>query len=113
MREGTGRLVVLVSLLPLLYPQPVVTAAAAWNTAIEQSRHQFDARIHAELAALDASAEALFLEADAERTRSDHRAAAELYAKVFEKVPSFVHALRRRAFEELALGNHPLAIRML
>jgi tetratricopeptide (TPR) repeat protein len=78
-----------------------------------QASLDFNARIHAELQANDPQAEALLRDADEARGRGDHRTAADLYARVFDKAPTFVHALRRQGGEELSLGNRDSAVRLL
>ena len=72
---------------------------------------QFNAAVHRELRALDPMAEVIFQQADDTRSRGDHRAAADLYKLVLERVPNFAHAMRREAMEEVALGNRRTAHR--
>jgi Zn-dependent protease with chaperone function len=74
---------------------------------------QFDARIERELSILDAGAVALWKQANAARAQEKHREAAGLYAQVYARVPAFVHALRRQGYEELLLGDRPLALQHL
>src|SRR5207245_2491184 len=49
-------------------------------------------------------------QANEDRTRENHATARDLYRQVYEKVPAFVHALRRQCQEELALGHRETAI---
>jgi Zn-dependent protease with chaperone function len=74
---------------------------------------QFNAAIHRQLLAIDPAAEALFRQADDARLRGDHRAAADLYGRVVQRVPRFDHAMRRQALEELQLGNRRIALSLL
>ena len=66
--------------------------ARAYETPAE-----FDKRITAELEAVNPTAAGLFRQAGEAREKGDHRAAADLYARVQEMVPDFDHAVRRRA----------------
>jgi Zn-dependent protease with chaperone function len=78
--------------------------------SFSRERTQFDRRIAAELQAADPEAAATFARANEAGDRGDHRAAADLYEQVRRRVPRFVHALRRQAGEELALGHRAQAI---
>ena len=80
-----------------------------WAEAAEPVE-EFDRRITAELEAIDPEAARLFREANAERAKERHAEASSLYARVYERVPSFVHALRRQCTEEQALGHRPRAL---
>ena len=73
----------------------------------------FNADVHRQLRAIDPAAEDLFQQADDARMRGEHRAAADLYKRVLDRVPKFVHAMRRQALEELNLGNRRPAISLL
>ncbi len=99
--------------LPFALLFQTVPVVAAPSEKVNRTYVEFNDRIHRELLAVDPDAESLLRRADEAREREDHRAAADLYAKVFEKAPTFVHALRRQAGEELALGNRPAAIALL
>jgi Zn-dependent protease with chaperone function/tetratricopeptide (TPR) repeat protein len=79
----------------------------------QQRYDDFNVRVHRELQAIDPAADALFRQADEGRQRGDHRAAIELYKRVLERVPTFVHAMRRQAAEELTLGNRRTALSLL
>lgn len=80
-------------------------AAAA---TLKEKSEEFDARILRELDS-NPEAAALFQQANKERLREEHKRASDLYRQVYELAPGFVHALRRQAFEELALGNRDRA----
>ena len=69
---------------------------------------EFDARIEKQLT--DNSVLMRWKEANAARAAEKHEDAAALYADVFRRAPSFVHALRRQAMEELQLGKRDLAL---
>src|SRR5262249_4266723 len=91
------------------------SAAAARQRLSPEHRRQedaFDERILAELRASAPQAVPIFDQANEARDRDDHRTAADLYAKVFEQVPAFVHALRRRSYQELLDGHRDLAIQL-
>ena len=75
-----------------------------------ESLADFDKRITAELEALNPEAAGIFRQAGEAREKGDHRAAADLYARVQEMVPNFDHAVRRHAYEELLAGNRDLAL---
>jgi len=81
-------------------------AAAA---TLEEKSEEFDARILRELDG-NPQAAAMFEQANEARRREDHRRARDLYAQVYGLAPEFVHALRRQAGEEAALGNRAGAI---
>jgi Zn-dependent protease with chaperone function len=71
----------------------------------------FDAKLLQQLTALDRGAAESWQHANAARAAEQHQVAVELYADVVQRVPAFVHALRRQAGEELRLGNRPLALK--
>ena len=71
---------------------------------------EFDARLGRELGAKDFNALMLWQQANAARDASNHHEASRLYAQVYARVPSFVHALRRQASEESDAGYRDLAI---
>jgi Zn-dependent protease with chaperone function len=73
---------------------------------------EFERRITAELAAQNPEAAAMFKQANEARRNAapDHALASSLYHRVYELVPSFVHALRREASEELALKHDAKAL---
>lgn len=75
-----------------------------------ESLKKFDARLEQQLNALDPGAVAAWRAANDARQQQKHDDAARLYAEVFARVPSFVHALRRQAGEELELGRRDLAL---
>jgi Zn-dependent protease with chaperone function/tetratricopeptide (TPR) repeat protein len=81
-------------------------AAAA---TLKEKSEEFDARILRELDG-NPEAAALFRQANKERLGEDHKRASDLYRQVHELAPGFVHALRRQALEELALGNRAGAL---
>lgn len=71
----------------------------------------FDAKLLQQLTALDPGAVGSWQHANAARAAEQHQVAVELYAAVYQRVPAFVHALRRQASEELRLGNRDLALK--
>jgi Zn-dependent protease with chaperone function len=90
----------------------VALLLSAVSLAAETS-NQFDARIEQELRALDPGAVATWRDANAARDANRHAEALELYGGVYSRVPAFVHALRRMAGEQFALGDHALAVKNL
>src|SRR6185436_1206409 len=66
---------------------------------------EFDRRIEQDLRAIRPDAIDLWRSANEARAAGKHEEAAQLYAVVFEQTPTFIHALRRQANEELALGK--------
>jgi Zn-dependent protease with chaperone function len=70
----------------------------------------FDRKVTAELTALDAGAVPAWTQANAAREADQHEQAVALYASVVARVPSFSHALRRQAGEELELGRRDIAL---
>lgn len=78
-------------------------------SAFAENLDEFDARLERELGAKDAGALAVWKQANAAREASRHDEAAKLYADVLARVPTFVHALRRQAGEELRGGHAQLA----
>ena len=91
----------------------LMTAIAAVCITVSlsaESLEQFDARVTKELAALDAGSVEQWNAANTAREQLKHEEAARLYANVFARVPSFVHALRREAGEELETGRRDLAL---
>jgi Zn-dependent protease with chaperone function len=80
------------------------------GVAAAETLQEFDLRIEKELAALDAGAVPLWQQANTLRSEEKHDEAAKAYAAVFARVPSFVHALRRQAGEELELGARAQAL---
>jgi Zn-dependent protease with chaperone function len=75
-----------------------------------ESPQELDKRISAELQAISPEAADLFRQAGAARESGNHRAAADLYARVQELAPGFDHAIRRGAYEESLTGNRAAAI---
>ena len=90
--------IVLYALLSAPSPQ------AATGRTLRSAGEEFDRKIMAELRATHPEAASLFEQADAARDRGDHKQAAELYRRVFEMAPAFVHALRRQGYEEVHSG---------
>ncbi len=90
----------------------VLPAIAAAEPQKEKNA-AFAAEIARELAAKSPPAAALFAEANEAREQRDHARARDLYARVFEMVPTSSHALRREGTEELALGNRDHAVGLL
>jgi len=88
----------------------VAATRGARATSQKERYARFDAKIAGELAARSPEGAALFAQANQARERGDHRLARDLYARVHRMVPSFSHALRREAGEELVLDHHDRAI---
>jgi Zn-dependent protease with chaperone function len=82
------------------------------GASVEDERAEFDAQIARELEARSPEAAALFAQANQAREKEDHQRAGDLYARVYQLVPGFVHALRRQAMEELALENRDRSIEL-
>lgn len=89
---------------------PATTPTPGSGLSLAEDLQNFEKRITAELEAKSPEAAAIFRQANEARSRQDHATAAGLYARVYEMVPSFVHALRRRCHEELELGHRGTAI---
>src|SRR2546428_12144958 len=70
-----------------------------------ETLEQFDKKLETELRAMDPAAVAIWLNANAARAANRHQEAVRLYAEVYKRVPTFVHALRRQAGEEMELGQ--------
>jgi len=83
-----------------------VTEAAATPL----SRASYDREFAEELRVLDASAVPLFEQANQARDKSDHGAAERLYGELFQRVPKFFHAERRRCQELLELNRRDEAL---
>ena len=84
------------------------------STAVSGSAEpltDFDAKLLQQLTALDSGAVESWQHANAARAAEQHQVAVELYAAVYQRVPAFLHALRRQAGEELRLGNRALALK--
>jgi Zn-dependent protease with chaperone function len=75
-----------------------------------ESFADFDARIERELRAQDPVAADIWAKANAARAEQKSKEAAALYAQVYARVPSFVHALRRQGTEELSAGDRSTAL---
>ena len=98
------------SLLSLL---AAIGAGILFNTPPARAHEppaEFDKRITAELETINPEAAALFRQAGEAREKNEHRTAADLYARVQEMVPSFDHAVRRQAYEEVQLGRRDVAV---
>ena len=90
---------------------PEMSLAAATSPAEERAR--LDARILGDLAARSPEAAALFSQANVLREHGNHAAAADLYGRVYQQAPGFVHALRRQGYEELEQGHRRRALGLL
>src|SRR5262245_7663978 len=101
--------------------QPSAPAAPAPTPAVSsgpparapkrtETPEEFEERITAELRGRTPAAADLFVEANAARRNSDHLRAVQLYARVYEADPAFVHALRRQCGEETTLGRRDDAL---
>ena len=77
---------------------------------MESQGRELDKRLTAELEQSDPEAARLFTQANEARDRADHSTASGLYGQVYDKLPTFVHALRRQCHEELALGHREMAV---
>ena len=82
-------------------------AAAAGEPASQQD---YDRKYGDELRVLDGSAVPLFEQANRARNTDDHATAERLYGEVFQRVPSFFHAERRRCHELLELERREEAL---
>jgi Zn-dependent protease with chaperone function len=80
------------------------------GSSIEDDLAAFDRKIIAELRAENPAAAALFEQANAAREKQDAAAAAALYQRVSDLVPSFDHAIRRQSSVELILGHRQKAV---
>jgi hypothetical protein len=85
-----------------------VMFTAATMTA--ETLKEFDRKIEQQLRSLDAGAVEMWTKANAARDAENHEEAAMLYAAVYQRVPAFVHALRRQAGEEAELGYRERSI---
>src|SRR5688572_13169960 len=79
-------------------------------TLTAETLKEFDRKLEQELGAFNPSVLETWRKANALRETEDHEAAAALYAEVFKQAPSFVHALRRQAGEEMELGYRDLSL---
>jgi Zn-dependent protease with chaperone function len=75
-----------------------------------ESASEIDSRLANELRGVDPVAADLWNKANAARYGGQAEEAATLYAQVYERVPSFHHALRRLAYQESTLGRRAQAI---
>ena len=75
-----------------------------------ETREELDARLERELGAHDAAALLVWKQANAARDADRNAEAAKLYADVYARVPTFVHALRRQAGSELRAGRRADAL---
>ncbi|MFP5245929.1 MAG: M48 family metalloprotease, partial [Thermoanaerobaculia bacterium] len=89
----------------------LVFVLVAAVSAVAESYQEFDVRVERELHALDPGAVAMWQEANLARDEERLSDAIRLYAAVFERVPQFVHALRRQAGVELRAGNRAAALK--
>ena len=87
-----------------------------WGLCVGEARAEplsqaaYDREFAEELRLLDASAVPLFEQANQARDKSDHRAAERLYDELFQRVPNFFHAERRRCRELLELDRRDEAL---
>jgi Zn-dependent protease with chaperone function/tetratricopeptide (TPR) repeat protein len=91
-------------------PSPSPAAIQRPESAMERQGRDLDRRLTGEVEKSDPEAARLFMQANEARDREDHSTAYELYGQVYDRVPSFVHALRRQCNEELALGHREMAV---
>jgi hypothetical protein len=83
----------------------LVSMAAAGHSVAAESGDDFERNIIAELKTQNPAAITVFNEANAARSKGDHRLAAELYRQVYQSAPRFVHALRRQCGEIIRLHD--------
>jgi tetratricopeptide (TPR) repeat protein len=91
----------------------IVSAAVALLVSLSlaaQAPDSFDARLESELRALDPAAVPAWTQANAAREAGKSEEAIRFYGQVFERVPTFHHALRRQAGEHSRLGHRQQAI---
>src|SRR3954464_1719416 len=89
----------------------VIAVAVCTTVSLSaETLQQFDARVVKQLEAASPAAVPVWRSANAARDAGKHEDAVRLYADVFARVPSFVHALRRQAAEESQLGRRDLAL---
>jgi Zn-dependent protease with chaperone function len=79
-------------------------------TASAETTKEFDARVESQLRKLDPAAIEIWNRANVARNAGFHGVAATLYAQVYQRVPKFIHALRRQAYEEAEIGKLGLAL---
>src|SRR2546426_5486023 len=89
---------------------PPEAAARRPISEMERLGKDLDQRLTAELEESDPQAAHLFTQANEARDRADHSTASGLYGQVYDRVPTFVHALRRQCHEELAQGHREMAV---
>ncbi|MES1244524.1 MAG: M48 family metalloprotease [Acidobacteriota bacterium] len=87
-------------------------SASAQGPSLSKKVAEFDAKVLAELRAVNPRAADLFRQANEARNREDHKQAQSLYQEVRLLVPGSPHAIRREAMEELRLGNRPRALEL-
>jgi len=88
-------------------------ASVGWLAiARAEPSEDFERKLETELREKDPSLVEVFSRANEARTKEDHATAEKLYAEVFEKAPSFVHAERRRCGELAALGQRAAALEL-
>lgn len=73
----------------------------------------YEARIDSALRARDARAESLFAAANAALAAKNASLAADLFARVLQRVPDFAPATRRLAYSHLQLKNRSVAVELL
>ena len=93
----------------------ILTVVAATPAAPRQAGgpsrdEEFEKRILAELQTSHPEAVSDFQAANAARDRGDNAKASALYARVREKAPDYVHAIRRQCGAEMSLGHREPAI---
>lgn len=93
----------------------VVGLLMGWSTTLlgaspKEQVDKLNTELERGLRAQSPEAADLFLRAVAASEKQDHKAAADLYARLRELVPGFTPALRRQGMEELRLGNHEQAV---
>jgi Zn-dependent protease with chaperone function len=98
--------------IPAVVAVAVLLLSSPAGATASRAREAFDQQIGAQLQVDSPEAARLFAEANGARERDDHATASRLYGLVYRMAPRFVHALRRQAGEELALGHRPKAIEL-
>ncbi|HEX2832398.1 MAG TPA: M48 family metalloprotease [Thermoanaerobaculia bacterium] len=88
----------------------ILLLLCSWGVVAAESLDDFDVRIERELRAQDVRAAEIWAQANAARAAQKFEESAALYAQVYARVPSFVHALRRQGTDELAAGDRAAAL---
>lgn len=90
----------------------VLLAGLPASAEVAEEREAYEKKIAAQLKEMNAEALEIFLEANQAREARNFKKAAELYVKVRELAPGYVHAVRRQCQAELELGNRAKALKL-